>query len=404
MPEISFTDLEEVDNYIKMIGVGGAGSNMLNYCCKQNISKVEYIACNTDRFHLERLDVQTTLHLDPENVRGYGAGGSPEVGKKATLASKDKIIESIGENTEMLLVVAGMGGGTGTGAAPVIAEFSKKMNVLTIGVVTLPFEFEGEKKMNIALKGLEKLKQNVDSIIVIKNQNLVNYHPEMKTREAFLYSDKAVFNIVKSLTNIASAVYDRNVDISDIKQKLKDSGPTVIGTAIINAEEGVENAINKAISNDLLLYNSIKTAKRGILLVEENPNNEISIKELDTINRTLEKEAGKGFDFKTTNGYNEDSEDDGIVITVIATDFEKPETIELNYDKKNIYDNKKSDSKKSEQYSIFPELEKKHIIFEGLNPYKFGIHSYYNVEDKTDKYFDKLYNEPAIDRKKIIKN
>lgn len=247
---------------IKVVGVGGGGGNAVNYMFKQNIPNVNFVVCNTDQQALDKSPVPHKLILGPEVTKGRGAGNKPEIGRQCAEASEADIRKLFDDNTEMVFVTAGMGGGTGTGAGPVVAQLAKEAGMLTIGIVTIPFLFEGEKKILKAIEGAKEMRKHVDALLVINNENLVDLYKDLNFFNAFERADDTLANAARSISEIISENCYINVDFQDVKTILKDSGTAIISTAIGEGEHRISEAIHNALHSPLLKTHDIKTSKR----------------------------------------------------------------------------------------------------------------------------------------------
>ncbi len=247
---------------IKVIGVGGGGGNAVNYMFKQNIPNVNFVVCNTDEQALRKSPVPNKLILGPEITHGRGAGNLPEVGRECAEASAEEIKQLFDDNTEMVFITAGMGGGTGTGAGPVVARLAKEAGLLTIGIVTVPFLFEGEKKILKALDGAAEMKKHVDALLVINNENLIELYKDLNFFNAFERADDTLANAARSISEIISENCYINVDFQDVKTILKDSGTAIISTAYGEGERRISQAIHNALHSPLLKKHDINTSKR----------------------------------------------------------------------------------------------------------------------------------------------
>lgn len=247
---------------IKVIGVGGGGCNAVNYMFHENIPLINYVTLNTDKQALNKLDVPTKMILGFEITKGLGAGNNPEVGRNCAEASVDDIKTLFDENTEMVFITAGMGGGTGTGAAPVVARLAKEAGMLTIGIVTVPFLFEGEKKILKALEGAKEMQKHVDALLVINNENLLEIYKDFDFFSCFNKADDTLANAARSISEIISEECYINVDFQDVKTTLKDSGTAIISTAYGEGDHRVSDAIHNALHSPLLKRHDIKTSKR----------------------------------------------------------------------------------------------------------------------------------------------
>ena len=247
---------------IKVIGVGGGGGNAVNYMFRQDIPNVNFVICNTDKQHLDMSPVSQKILLGYEVTHGRGAGNNPKVGKECAEKSEDEIKKLFQDGTEMVFITAGMGGGTGTGAAPVVARLAKEADMLTIGIVTIPFMFEGDKKILKALEGADEMRKHVDALLVINNENLIELYPDMNFFNAFEKADDTLANAARSISDIISERCYINVDFQDVKTTLKDSGTAIISTAYGEGEHRISSAINNALHSPLLKKHDINTSKR----------------------------------------------------------------------------------------------------------------------------------------------
>lgn len=250
------------NSLIKVIGVGGGGSNAVNYMFNQKIPKVKFVVCNTDKQHLDDSPVSQKVLLGENITHGRGAGNKPDIGKKCAEASADAIKELFTDGTEMVFITAGMGGGTGTGAAPVVAKLAKEANMLTIGIVTVPFMFEGEQKILKALDGAKAMREHVDALLLINNENLIELYPDLNFFNAFEKADDTLANAARSVSDIISERCYINVDFEDVRTTLKDSGTAIISTAYGEGEHRISDAIHNALHSPLLKSHDIYTSKR----------------------------------------------------------------------------------------------------------------------------------------------
>lgn len=260
---------------IKVIGVGGGGSNAVNYMYKQKIPKVKFVVCNTDKQHLDDSPVPQRVLLGENITHGRGAGNKPEIGKKCAEASSESIKELFTDGTEMVFITAGMGGGTGTGAAPVVAQLAKEAGMLTIGIVTVPFMFEGEQKIIKALNGAAAMREHVDALLLINNENLIELYPDLNFFNAFEKADDTLANAARSVSEIISERCYINVDFEDVRTTLKDSGTAIISTAYGEGEHRISDAIHNALHSPLLKRHDIYTSKRLLFKFacsKESPN------------------------------------------------------------------------------------------------------------------------------------
>ena len=308
---------------IKVIGVGGGGSNAVNYMNSIGIRNVEFIICNTDIQALHSSNVKNQLQIGMELTKGLGAGANPDKGREAALESSHEIREMLrNDGTKMLFITAGMGGGTGTGAAPVIAQIAKELNILTVGIVTLPFEFEGKSKMDKALVGVDQLKEGCDSVITILNQRLIEIYGDLSQSKAFEKADDIIATSAKCIAEIVTVPGQINVDFEDVKTVMKNAGTSVLGSAESSGEDRAKNAIENAINSPLLNDRSIEGAKKILLnIVSGGGDNELTTIELNTITKLVNESSSD--DVEIIFGTAIDGElDDMVRVTIIATGFD----------------------------------------------------------------------------------
>lgn len=304
---------------IKVIGVGGGGSNAVNYMYQQGIEGVDFVVCNTDAQALNNSPVPNRIQLGQSTTEGLGAGANPEVGEQAALESMEDIKKFLDPNTKMVFITAGMGGGTGTGAAPVIAGISKELGILTVGIVTAPFYFEGKMRLDQAEKGIEKLQKNVDSLIVINNDKLRELYGNLGYKASFAKADEVLTTASKGIAEVISKHYATNIDLRDARTVLADSGTAIMGTGKASGENKAKDAINAALDSPLLNNNKITGAKNVLLLIVSG-DNEVTMDEIGIINEHIQAEAGNNANI--IMGVGEDLElGDKISVTVVATGF-----------------------------------------------------------------------------------
>jgi len=312
---------------IKVIGVGGGGSNAVNHMYQQGIVGVDFAICNTDKQAMEQSPVPTKINLGPNLTEGRGAGSKPNIGRLACEESLDEIREYLTDNCKMLFVTAGMGGGTGTGAAPIIAKTAQEMDILTVGIVTLPFTFEGRKRTSQGFEGLEELKKNVDTLIIISNDKLRQIHGNLKLSEAFSQADNILTTAAKGIAEIITVPGYVNVDFEDVNTVMRGSGVAIMGTAVAEGDDRSKKAVDDALSSPLLEDSNIRGAQH-ILINITSGSKEVTMDEIFEITEFVQEEAGYGTDLIWGNCYDE-TLGDGICVTVIATGFESNK----NYDK-----------------------------------------------------------------------
>ncbi len=312
---------DSTPSIIKVIGVGGGGGNAVNYMYKQNIPYVNFVLCNTDMQALEQSPVPVKICLGTEITHGLGAGNKPEVGRECAEASADDIRALFNDRTEMVFITAGMGGGTGTGAAPTVARIAKEAGMLTIGIVTVPFFFEGEKKILKALEGAEEMKKHVDALLVINNENLIELYQDLNLFNAFEKADDTLANAARSISEIISEKCYINVDFQDVKTTLKDARTAIIATAYGQGEHRVATAIAEALRSPLLKSHDIKTARRLLLkLVCSKDGSPIGMAEMGEI-RQFTDTLPDSVDVKWGIG-DDPSLGDKVKVTVLASGFD----------------------------------------------------------------------------------
>lgn len=316
---IAFDLPKNQSNVIKVIGVGGGGSNAINHMFSQGIKGVDFVVCNTDAQALQNSPVPTKIQLGLNLTEGLGAGANPEVGQQSALESIEEIEQLLDSNTKMVFITAGMGGGTGTGAAPVIAQLSKERDILTVGIVTIPFQFEGKVRQEQALRGVEKLRKVVDSLIVINNNKLREVYGNLGFKAGFSKADEVLATASRGIAEVITHHYTQNIDLKDAKTVLSDSGTAIMGSSIAEGENRAKEAIVAALDSPLLNDNKITGAKNVLLLIVSGEN-EITIDEIGEINDHIQMEAGHNANI--IMGVGEDpSLGDAIAVTIIATGF-----------------------------------------------------------------------------------
>ncbi len=316
---IEFVPPVDKPSIIKVIGVGGGGSNAVNHMYRNGIKGVEFVVCNTDEQALATSPVPCKIQLGKSLTDGRGAGSIPEVGRNSALESLEDIKKVLSQNTRMLFITAGMGGGTGTGAAPIIAKVAREMNILTVAIVTMPFSFEGRKRRAQAEDGINELKKYVDTLLVISNDKLREIHGNLKIGEAFAQADNILAVAAKSIAEIISETLHINVDFADVHTVMKDSGVAIMGSATAEGNNRAIQAVETALHSPLLNDNNIEGA-RYILLNINSGKEEITMDEMGVINEYVQNKAGQTADIILGMGYDE-SLNDKISVTIIATGF-----------------------------------------------------------------------------------
>lgn len=321
MKDYKFDIPKNHKSIIKVIGVGGGGSNAVNHMFSQGIKDVEFVVVNTDSQALKSSPVPLKLQIGAHLTEGLGAGANPEKGRNAALESKEEIRELLSDNTKMVFITAGMGGGTGTGAAPVIAKIAKDMDILTVGIVTAPFVFEGRKKTGAAQRGIEELRANCDTVLVILNDKLREVYGNLPIRSAFGKADNVLSTAAKSIAEIITVHQDVNVDFEDVKTVMKDAGAAVMGSATEEMEGRAIKAAEKAIASPLLNNVDIKGAEKILLSIMSGEEEELSMDELSEITEYIQERAGDDAEVIFGQGIDPDLKK-AIRVTVIATGFQ----------------------------------------------------------------------------------
>ena len=342
---------------IKVIGVGGGGSNAVNHMYNQGIKDVEFIVCNTDAQALEVSPVPNKLQIGDELTRGLGAGANPEKGKAAAIESKEDIRELLSIDTKMLFITAGMGGGTGTGAAPEIAKVARELGILTVGIVTQPFGFEGKKKRKAAENGIRELRASCDTVIVILNDKLREVYGNLTLTNAFAQADNILTTAAKGIAEIITVAGYINVDFEDVKTVMAGSGAAVMGSARAEGEHRAMRAAEEALSSPLLDDRNIKGAKKILLSIRSGEQAEMQMDELTEITDHMQAEAGEEAEVIFGHGLDE-TLGDAIMVTVIATGFSNELEEAQEEDAKKVYDLdssqqiKKDKDKEEEQQDV----------------------------------------------------
>ena len=355
---------------IKVMGVGGGGGNAINYMYRQNIQGVTYLICNTDRQVLSSSPIPAKLQLGP----GLGAGGKPEQAQQYAEENRDRIKEALEDGTKMLFIAAGMGGGTGTGASPVIAEVAKEMGILTVGIVTIPFAFEGRKKIEKAMRGVAELAKHMDAIIVISNEKLTKLYPDMNIKTAFSKADDVITNAAKSIAEIINVEGYINTDFADVYNTLKDGRVAIMNVGQASGENRLPDAIRNALESPLVNSNDVQGAKRILLQLYCSPEHDIVASEFNQLHEFIDM-VGEDVEVQWGATYD-DSLGEDVRITLIATGYDIsdipttepdkdssgisiPEAIEKNYpDEEKERKKKEEQAKKEEEERRAEEMRK----------------------------------------------
>ena len=372
--KIDFDLPKNQSNVIKVIGVGGGGSNAVNYMYHLGIKGVDFVACNTDAQALQNSPLPNKIQLGVSLTEGLGAGANPEIGERSAIESVDELSRMLATNTKMIFITAGMGGGTGTGAAPVIAKMARDMGILAVGIVTMPFQFEGKTRNDQAEVGLAKLRKFVDSIIVINNNKLREVYGDLGFKQGFAKADEVLANASRGIAEVITHHYTQNIDLRDAKTVLADSGTAIMGSATSSGPNRGEEAVAKALDSPLLNDNKIIGAKNVLLLVVSG-GDEVTIDEIGIINEHIQREAGHGANI--IMGIGEDpSLGEDIAVTVIATGFDVEQQEEIVHadpkkiihtldDEQTVVHTLESDTIETDLFSeLSPKVEDKHQMEE----------------------------------------
>ena len=377
---------------IKVIGVGGGGSNAVNYMFEQGITGVDFVVCNTDAQALENSSIPIRIQLGEAITEGLGAGANPEVGEQAALESMDQIKTVLDSNTKMAFITAGMGGGTGTGAAPVIAGIAKELGILTVGIVTAPFYFEGKMRLEQAELGIEKLRGNVDSLIVINNDKLRELYGNLGYKSGFAKADEVLTTAAKGIAEVITHNYSINIDLRDAKTVLADSGTAIMGSAKAKGENKAKEAIQAALDSPLLNNNRITGAKNVLLLLLSG-DNELTMDEIGIINDYIQNEAGHSANI--IMGIGEDpSLGEEISITIVATGFPKNDQVYTGKEEEKIIHALEEDQPITKTLAIDQPLTPK------VNPINFELNFGTRSEEKDEfiQHDQDTFQEPIKDK------
>lgn len=374
---VNFQLPKKSSSIIKVVGVGGGGCNAVSHMYEEGIKGVDYLICNTDSQALDSSPVPVKIQLGVTLTEGRGAGNKPEMGEESAIENYEDIKAVLEDNTKMLFITAGMGGGTGTGAAPVVAKLARELDILTIAVVTIPSPAEGKKRYNQAMEGIEKLGEFVDSMLVISNQRLQNIHGDLPARQAFKMADNIVATAVKGVAEIITVHGNVNIDYTDVHTVMNDSKVFIMGTGLSSGDGRAMDAVNKALESPLLDSNDIYGTK-NILLNIISGKEEIRIGEIGEIIETLQEKAGQEADIIWGNGYDESLGDD-VSVTILATGFvhnpnqvlqpkQEPEKFNLEEEpKEEVIEENFEDSVineiESEEESEFEPMEEEFEVF-----------------------------------------
>tara|TARA_R110001592_G_scaffold39084_9_gene128819 strand:+ start:4686 stop:6590 length:1905 start_codon:yes stop_codon:yes gene_type:complete len=415
---ISFEMPKSQSNTIKVIGVGGGGSNAVNHMFQQDIKGVDFVICNTDAQALENSSIPNKIQLGANLTSGLGAGANPEVGEKAAQESLIEIQQMLSTQTKMVFITAGMGGGTGTGAAPIIAKIAKDMDILTVGIVTMPFQFEGRMRSNQAQIGIDTLRNNVDSLIVINNNKLREVYGNLGFKAGFSKADEVLSTAARGIAEVITHHYKQNIDLHDAKTVLSNSGTAIMGSAKESGVNRGKNAIVKALDSPLLNDNKITGAKNVLLLIVSGVD-EVTLDEIGEINDYIQIEAG--YDANIIMGIGEDEAlGDAISVTIVATGFaaDQQNTI-TNTEVKKIIHTLEDEQKATYDFSektvtkssaletpitTKPEAKIVHVLEEDVVEEKTTLTPTTKFINNIDVIYDEIQEETISDDDFIITN
>ena len=388
---IAFDLPKNQSNVIKVIGVGGGGSNAINHMFQQGIKGVDFYVCNTDAQALQNSGVPNKIQLGLNLTEGLGAGANPDIGEQSAVESFEDISQMLDSNTKMVFITAGMGGGTGTGAAPIIAKMAKDMDILTVGIVTMPFQFEGKMRIEQSQKGIEKLRGMVDSLIVINNNKLREVYGNLGFKAGFSKADEVLSTAARGIAEVITHHYTQNIDLRDAKTVLSNSGTAIMGSALASCQNRAQDAIRKALDSPLLNDNKITGAKNVLLLIVSGVQ-EITIDEIGEINDHIQNEAGHGANIIMGVGEDE-SLDESIAVTIIATGFniEQQDEISNTETKKVIHSlsEEKEVEAKAVKEEVAPEVIAPPVVVEKKEEHKVVKHTLDLDEEEEFTFLEK---------------
>ncbi len=390
-------DNENEAPIIKVLGVGGGGSNAVTHMYNQGIVGVDFAICNTDSQAMNLSTVPVKIQLGPGLTEGRGAGSKPNIGKLACEESAEEVRQYLSNNCKMLFITAGMGGGTGTGAAPIIAKTAKEMDILTVGIVTTPFTFEGRRRGSQAADGLAEFKKNVDTLIVVSNDRLRQVYGSLSLSQAFAQADNILTTAARGIAEIITVPGYVNVDFEDVNTVMRESGVAIMGTAMASGEDRAKRAVDEALNSPLLEDNDIRGAKHILLNITSGAT-EVTMDEIFEITEFVQAEAGYGTDLIWGNCYDEDL-GDKLCVTVIATGFDRSKNTyhgkSLNNDRIVVALDEEEQPKRSNLSSISNIIEEEEE--ERSTTFEFD-----NVRKNIEKYQNNQYNhqEPFVNKEK----
>lgn len=387
------------NSIIKVIGVGGGGTNAVTHMFNLGIRGVDFAVCNTDQQSLEISPVPTKIQLGPQLTDGRGAGNNPEMGKKACLESMEDLKRFLAADTKMLFITAGMGGGTGTGAAPILAQIAREMGILTVGIVTLPFQFEGPRRGRLAQDGILDLKDNSDALIVVSNNKLREMFGNLPISSAFANADNVLAIAAKGIAEIITVPGYINVDFEDVNFVMKDSGVAIMGSALASGDERAKKVIQEALNCPLLEDNDIRGAKHILLNITTGRNPEITMDEVSEITEYIQQEAGFETDL-IWGSCIDDTLNDQISVTLIATGFgsgykdrksSNSTQSKVNLDNEDIHEpNSEDPAQNPRVFNFEDEINNENKKVASSSLFDMGIHSFNQFKKKEDQVNNNL--------------
>jgi cell division protein FtsZ len=395
---IEFGLSQVIPSIIKVVGIGGGGSNAVNYMYSKGIHDVEFVICNTDVQALAKSPVPVKIQLGITLTEGLGAGNEPEQGKQAAIESIEEIKQVLSQNTKMVFLTVGLGGGTGTGAAPIIAQAARELDLLSVGIVTIPFRYEGKKRLEQAMNGLEQMKEYVDALLVIDNEKIREIYGDLPVSEAFSKADDVLNVAAKGIAEIITVPGHINVDFADVKTVMSRSGVALMGMGTALGEQRAINAVKEALTSPLLNNNDIRGAHNLLLNIGSGASKEATMDEVAQIIDFVQEAAGQSADV-IFGIRNDNREDDSLTVTLIATGFNERSIPEMQYIKKQ----KSLHAEKKEAVVIplneddLPKVERAPDLFnQGAKSDAVQI-----ITDPTDsEKIDAMHNVPAYRRNK----
>lgn len=396
---MDFGLIENEASIIKVIGVGGGGGNAVNYMYQQGIKDVDFVICNTDAQALAKSKIPLKIQLGESLTQGRGAGNKPEKGEQSAIENLEDVTEILADNTKMVFITAGMGGGTGTGAAPIIAKAAKDMGILTVGIVTIPFRFEGRQRFAQAIDGIRKLKESVDSLLVIDNAKLSEIYGDLKLSTAFSKADDVLATAAKGIAEIITLHGYINVDFEDVRTVMTDSGVAVMGSASAEGEGRAIIAIREALTSPLLDNNDVRGAK-SILLNISSGAEEVTMDEVGEITDYVYEAVGDSGNIIWGTGQDE-ALGNKVSVTIIATGFESDATDDHEINTQNLGINRPSAFKGGKGSAKVTEVQKLQLELDPMPEHETGVNKNFDACNMDESEIHENEDIPAYKRKQI---